>query len=81
MTDNEKKKEKKSSFERLAEWGYKWQMKPIKMLARNVTEGIKEGASSEEKSTQDSLAILKLRLANGEISKEQYEELKKTIEN
>jgi len=56
-------------------------MKPYKMLAKNVTEGIKEGAASEEKSAQDPLAVLKLRLANGEISKEQYEELKKTIEN
>jgi len=81
MTDKEKEKEKKSRFERFADWGYKWRMKPYKMFAKNVTEGIKEGVSDEGKSTEDAIAVLKLRLAKGEISKEQYEELKKAIEN
>ena len=48
---------------------------------KNVTEGVREGASDEGKSTEDAIAVLKLRLAKGEISKEQYEELKKAIEN
>ena len=73
-------KEKKSRFERYADWGFKWQMKPYKMLAKNVTEGVKEGASNNEKTTEDAIAVLKLRLARGEITKEQYEELKKIIE-
>ncbi len=80
MGDKNKKK-KKGSFERLAGWGYKWQMRPFKELAKNVTSGVKEGASNEINGTDESLAVLKLRLAKGEISKEQYEELKRTIEN
>ena len=74
-------KEKKSSFERLADWGFKWQMKPYKMLAKNVTEGVKEGVSNKGKSTEDAIAVLKLRLARGEITKEQYEELIRVVQS
>ena len=74
-------KEKKSRFERFADWGFKWQMKPYKMLAKNVTEGVKEGASNEGKSKEDAVAILKLRLARGEITKEQYEELVRVVQS
>ncbi len=80
MGDKDTKK-KKSRFERLTDWGYKWQMRPFRELGKNVTKGVKEGASDETRGKDEALAVLKLRLAKGEISKEQYEELKKTIEN
>ena len=81
MASEKKGEKKKGAFERFTEWGYKWQMKPYKMMAKSVTEGIKEGASEQEKPAEDPISILKLRLARGEISKEEYEELKKAIEN
>jgi len=80
MIDKEKEKKKKSRFERFADWGFKWQMKPYKMLAKNVAEGVKEGVSNEREPTEEPIAVLKLRLAKGEITREQYEELKKAIE-
>ena len=59
----------------------RWRTRPLRSLAKNVTTGIKEGASDETKGSDEALVVLKLRLAKGEISIEQYEELRRIIEN
>jgi len=59
--------------------GYRWKLRPRKEMLKSNVEVVNEEAEDSSK-TQDPLKLLQLRLAKGEISKEEYAEMKKVLE-
>jgi uncharacterized membrane protein len=58
---------------------YRWKMRPKKEMLKSNDEATQE-EPKDSSETQNPLKLLQLRLTKGEISKDEYEELRKVLD-